>query len=617
MIEPVRSTRLSLKGNVHLTSSLSTRVASTEAITSSDRRHEFLSLYPNRAQHIYKAPRDPKWKFSRVPLATRMIEAAVSLSSGTLYGAHWGQLTKFAVLDIDEESKYHNDQALEQLREMLASCGLPKAILYRSSRSGGWHLYLPFDDWAESKNVEARLKALLKVHGYELRGGQLEIFPSGNALRLPLQRGFAWLDDRGAVVLQREDTDLNTAVSRFLSDLETNRNSWAFAENLISSQLQEMEVAAGDASTAHEKAISSEGFDDLFSTGKIQENWQKGREFWLHGLTLPGQRHDAILFVGHYLWYGDPQNGVAALPGTRNDEYRAKLIEEWLINKHNGFCRHIDENKWADILAQIKRAVLWRRQKEQKDYEPYRLTERLLKRLITIYRKTGKVWTVDEFKQANDDRRDSARCKIRAAVEQCVNQGRQISRSVLASITGCSPNTLKKHADLWKHFAIGSGEYNPGGGGPVGLSLVRSSDDQKESLELLDVLGEKAEICASIQESCSPDPVLETGSTGNFVLPACSPVMYGRWRRRGKATGRRHRGSLASPSHTQPITGSKQKNPVCTCGLNDCLPSSAEPALGPLHLNPRKLFYKGSGSVLLQEGANSRGPPYLADELYG
>jgi hypothetical protein len=207
--------------------------------------------------------------------------------------------------------------------------------------------------------------------------------------------------------------------------------------------------------------------EDLFSGGKIQENWKQGRKLWQEGLLEKGQRHNAVLFVGHYLWYGDPEAGIAALPGARHDEYRARLIEEWLTKKHNGYCRHIDQNKWEEIRAQIKRAVLWRADEQKQEYEPYRLTDRLLKRLLAIYRRTGTVWTVEGFQRANEDRRDKARNKIRRAVSYCLSEGLQISRRTLATLTGCSPNTLKKHADLWKLLAMGSSEYNSGGAGGV------------------------------------------------------------------------------------------------------------------------------------------------------
>jgi hypothetical protein len=571
-----------------------------------------MSLYPSRAHHIYKAPGDPNWKVSRFRLATGLIDAAISTECDTFYGSFWHDETRFAVIDIDKDSKYHNALELRRLRENLAAVALSGNVLFQSSDSNGWHLYIPFFDAAPSKEVEQALKAWLKRLGYDIRGGQIEIFPSGNGLRLPLQRGFAWLDEAGNVLLKRDELELDAALSRFLSDLNNNCNEWSLAKTEIESQMLTLPASAGGNAQARRERLEMGGFDDLFSGGKIAENWDKGRKFWREGLSGAGQRHDAVLFIGHYLWYGDPENGIAPLPGARNDEYRAKLIEDWLTEKHNGYCRHLDENKWETIRAQVKRAVLWRGDGQAREYEPYRLTDRLLKRLLAIYRKTGKVWTVEDFKQANEDRRDEARCKIRAAVDQCLNEGRQISRSTIAAMTGCSPNTLKKHADLWKLFAIGSGEYNRGVAGACPVSLVRSSESsilEKEFLEPPDLLGEKAEIDALIQPGCSPDPVLEIGSQGISVLPACSPVINGRWRRRGKATGRRRPGSLASPSRTQPITGSKQKNPVCTCGLNDCLPSSAKPPLGPLHLNPRKIFSNGSSSVLLQEGGNSRAPP--------
>lgn len=120
-----------------------------------------MALHPNRAHRIYKTARDPKWKYSRVPLATGMIDAAISLHCGTFYGALRSELTKFAVIDIDEDSKYHNAQELNQLRETLAASGLASTCLYQSSRSSGWHLYIPLNDWAPSKQLEAALKALL------------------------------------------------------------------------------------------------------------------------------------------------------------------------------------------------------------------------------------------------------------------------------------------------------------------------------------------------------------------------------------------------------------------------------------------------------------------------
>ena len=437
--------------------------AATSGGINRDLRQEFLSLYPNRAQYIYRQSQDKSWVTSRFRLATGLIDAAISCESEMLFGAFFGDETRHAVLDIDKNSQYHNAQELERLRSNLADIGLSGNMLFQSSDSGGWHLYLPFCDPVPSKELERSLKAWLKALGYSITSGQLEVFPTGNALRLPLQRGFAWLDCNNSIIIKREKLILEAALSRFLLDFAKNANDWQCAKTLINRQLQQAACSAGGAGERHQKAISSGGFDELFSGGKIQENWDKGRRLWQEGLTEKGQRHDAVLFTGHYLWYGDAERGIAPLPGCRNDEYRAALIEDWLKEKHNGFCRHLSQDKWETISSQIKRAVLWRGDGEAREYEAYPLTDRLLKRLLAIFRKTGRVFTVEEFKKANDDRRNTARSKIQEAVSLCLTEGRQVSRKTLQALTGCSPNTLRCHGDLWKLFAAGSGVCNSGG----------------------------------------------------------------------------------------------------------------------------------------------------------
>ncbi len=478
-------------------------------------RQEFLSLYPNRDRHIYKQNGDSDWKVSRFRLATGLIDAAISAECSSFYGSFWGDQTNFAVLDLDAGSNYHTAQELKQLRQRLASIGLSGNVVFQSSYSGGWHLYVPFNNPVSSKEVEQALKAWLKCQGYDIRGGQLEVFPCGNGLRLPLQPGFAWLNDNAELITKREELTTEAALSRFMFDTKAAANDWSYAKILIKSQLAAASEAAGKLAQDRQERLETSSFEQLFSAGKIAEHWDKGRKFWQQGLTSAGQRHDAVLYVGHYLWYGDSENGIAALPGAQNDEYRAKLIEDWLTEKHNGFCRHVDQNKREEVKAQIKRAVLWRGDGQAREYEPYRLTDRLLKRLLAIFRKTGKVWTVEDFKQANDDRQEEARRKIRAAVAQCLEEGRQISRSTLEVLTGCSPNTLKKHSDLWRFFAIGSGEYNRGGAGAVGpLSLVPRSE-----------LSEKEESV----DSTAVGPVFELSeigvSTGSSLAPLFVPLL--------------------------------------------------------------------------------------------
>lgn len=432
--------------------------AALDAAPYTSARQEFLSLFPRRDHFIWKAFGDSSgWRKASGPLLDAQILGVVSDEGRGLFrGCYWSHKTWHAVLDVDATSKYHNSDSLAELAKKLSDVGLT-AKLYQSSASGGWHLYLFFADWADSSQVHDSLKAWLKFHGYEIRSGVLELFPSGNALRLPLQKGFAWLDARGNVLRRREELSENEAITSFLRDGEECASDWNQAKLCMDSQMQPAAAAAGDAAIARVQALSLEGFEDLYGKGKIQEKWEKGREWWQRGLFEGGQRHDAVLAVGHYLWYGDAENNVPAYPGERHNGSRAQLIEVWLAEKHNGHCRHIREGRWEIVRDQIARAVIWRAQEQAKERPYYPVTDRLLKRLLEVYKKTGKLWDIDKMADANISRSQDARTRIARALRQCIDNGWQVTRNGLAELSGCSKNTVSKHKDVWFLLVSGSG----------------------------------------------------------------------------------------------------------------------------------------------------------------
>jgi len=494
-------------------------VAIKDKFSAQEMQSIFCSLFLRRDILICKLPNQDRWRKWTGPLEDHQILGVIQDGGrGILRGCYWSEQTHHAVLDIDAQSKYHSAQELAKLQEKLAAVGL-MAMPYRSSESGGWHLYIFFDDWAECSEVENTIKAWLKLQGYEIKSGTLEIFPSGNALRLPLQPGFAWLDQEGNLIRTREEVTRDEALASFLYDLERNQRNWSEARNRIESQLRTPPAAAGGVALAHEERLNITGLEQLFNDGKLQEVWERGRKWWQDGLSDRGERHDAVLAIGHYLWYGDEENDVDALPGARHDAYRERLIEEWLSQKHNGFCRHIDQNKWEEIRAQIKRATAWRREEKYKERTPYPLTERLLKRLLVHYRKTGKVWTVSEYEQANIDRMDDARERIKAAVLELEARGELLTISAIAREAGASRNTVKRHRDL---FVCWSGEYNRGG--VVALSLSGGSCLGSEKKVLLPVFdqadsGDLDSVQGSGSEELAPIVL-----TPPFLLPGIEPT---------------------------------------------------------------------------------------------
>jgi len=626
----------------------------------------FCSIFPRRDQFIWKLP-GQGWKKANGPLLDHQILGVVSDEGRGLFrGCYWSHKTSHAVLDIDAGSKYHNAAELQKLQEKLAAVGL-KGTPFQSSDSGGWHLYLFLDDWEDSSQVEQTLKSWLKAQGYKIECGQLEVFPSGNALRLPLQKGFGWLDPEGNLVRRREEIRVDDALASFLCDLEENKRNWSEAKSRIESQISSAGGAASAGVQAHKKAIEVEGFEGLWNSGQIPERIEEARYYLNNGLTEEGQSHAAIYSIQHLLWFGDRARAVPRLPGTHNDEKRWRFIKEWLEKNHNGRSWNINRGNWRVLDGHIRRAAEWRRQDHQPvaEYVPYMVTERAEDAMIGLTKKTGHLFTPADLERANQKREARARESIREAVQLFIKAGRKLSIKGLARVSGCDRKTVRRHSDIHRISPVvvlskWGGDIDPGGvGGVVALGCSGTCPEERE-ISFPEIQGDPrrvvvdstgSTVLAAVAEesflpsvlvgdsrqtefSCIPEHVesdqddLEpTASLCSAEAPPSPPQAAATLRLvadsalcllscadRQVATVRESDGmeapeSLASPSRTQPSTGSKHwlGGTLGTCGLNGFLPSSAEPPLGPLQLNPREIFSKGSGSVMLQDGGSSSG----------
>ncbi len=550
-------------------------------------RQIFLSLYPNRHQSILKPRGCKTWvTMSRhAPLEDQTILDAVSLETDTIWGCRWGDQTRFAVLDIDETSQYHNELGLARLRHLLASVGLNFPQIYQSSDSEGWHLYLSFSAWVGSENLHKTLKQWLTAEGLEIKLGQLEIFPSNNGLRFPLQRGFAWLDDQGVVKLRREEITADEAISRFVDALDANAHNWQIVQSRINSRLAEIELAAGAGMPAEElknENIEEDGFSAFFThAGMIQDVYNFGREYWLNGLTAPSQRHHAIICIGHFLWYGDENEGVRALPGIARADQRAAVIEAWLQEKHNGFSKSVLRGDWKEIGTDIRRACNWEATEgAERQRTSYPMTDRAIDRLEGLSRQTGRVWYPEDLEKGNVGREETAREKIRAALMQLVDSGRRVTVRGLARLSGCKRETIRRHSDIWGVFKLsnGPGDLSLLGGSPA--ALVLGTDAAKEKEKVLDPLSSESESFPSV-----------LAPIDSMVFDSLRYDISGATANNSTAT----KSDALSPPPLLPslATGSNTGLGVLgelVCSLNGFLPSSAKPPLGPLHLPQTKIF---------------------------
>ena len=450
---------------------------------------DICAMFSRREISIWKEFGEKRWKQWYRPLTDSQILGVMSNEGRGLYrGCYFGRETRYGVLDIDIGSRYHCQEALTKLLQQFSLLGL-ELTPYQSSESGGWHLYFFFSSFVLSQEVETTIKRWLKVQGYELAGGTLEVFPSGNALRLPLQKGFGWLDSDGKLVRKREELTADEAISSFLSDLTKTQANWEVVRSSIESQISETRAAAGITAQEHRERVSADGLEDLYRNGRDHETYQRGRNYWLNGLTGTSQRHSAILSVGHYLWYGDPSQGVRELPGIGNAGARVEAISHWLRKKHNGHSETINSGRWRDVQSDIESACYWTPKGSLvRERESYPLNDRLVNRLCET-----KVLSPDDYARANRRREGAARSKIRTALNQMLAEGKHPTIRNLVLATGCRKETVKKHSDIWAIYATraetrlstGLGDLSGGAGGIFGVPssvLVLSANSFDQSV---------------------------------------------------------------------------------------------------------------------------------------
>jgi hypothetical protein len=417
---------------------------------------EFLALF-HRYGYIYKPvaggswlSANDQWKLTD----TEILKAAACAHPKHILGARSGKSTRFAVLDIDANSKYHNIKSLDKIRAALAAGGIKETVVYRSSHSDGWHLYIFFDELIGSADLRQQLVSLLQLNGFALSKGTLEVFPApgaeslGQGLRLPLQPGWAWLDQKTLDVdYYREEVSPAKAIEWFLEQLHEYSNSYT-QFRILKSHVAELEArkqtvtskASGDnvypfpsrdrRASADPKTEVKEIFSVL-PPGINTETWWRGRCYYESGLTGASQRADAIFCLGHYLFYGDPSQGIEAL-GYGCHQEREWAINEILDSKHNGYSKDILRRR-KDATEQVERATRWL-PPEKRNSEVTKYTQN-----------TPVSWIRNNAKRSQD-----ARKRIEAAVQQFQAEGQRFSIRDLKVAAKCSEHTLYKHEDLWK-----------------------------------------------------------------------------------------------------------------------------------------------------------------------
>lgn len=446
---------------------------------------EFLSLF-HRYEYIYKPVQGGSWLSANSQWKltdTEILKAIACCHPKFFLGCRASKSTRFAVIDIDAGSRYHNAKELKKLQQVLESAGITPGALYRSSYSDGWHLYIFFDEPIGSAELRRNLVQLLKLHNYQIDKGTLEIFPhpgqgtQGQGLRLPLQPGWAWLDLNTAEVKEdRSDLSPLQALCFFINDLNGDTNSYkdyrafkthveqlaARRESILarsrkdrSSSSNVVSIYPNRKEPAGDYVTEVRAIFGKLPPGINPDVWYRGRLYNETGLTAPSQRADAVFCLGHYFFYGDPGKSLPAL-GYGYEQEREWAISVVLTEKHNGYSKDINKGR-PEAMAQIDRAANWR--------PPHKRG---------IKHKPFEDHTPIAWKKENARRQIDARKRIKEAVQKLQELKQPFSVRDLKAQAKCSEHTLYRHQDLWKaaqeqlqanRFASVADKYNAVVGG--------------------------------------------------------------------------------------------------------------------------------------------------------
>lgn len=123
------------------------------------------------------------------------------------------------MIGIGAESQYNNPISYSQLKVALNALGL-KPKPYKASGSDDIHVYVFFNESVDCELLHAVLTEALEKLGFSDKS--VQVYPSEYQFPLPLQTGFAWLDDKLHVIVERNSLSRQDALARFINDIDDN-----------------------------------------------------------------------------------------------------------------------------------------------------------------------------------------------------------------------------------------------------------------------------------------------------------------------------------------------------------------------------------------------------------
>ena len=361
----------------------------------------------------------PEWKTERrYPMKSRVLYYRWSDPS-EIVGVRFEHSTEYGLLDIDIGSQYHprqNPAALSEIQIALETIGITRTILVRSSWSDGLHLYFPLNGAVNTFNLAVAVKFCLQTQGFEVKEGQLEIFPNDKSYgvvtkilykghRLPLQ------PESGSWLL---DNDLQ-AVSNDLSDLFRVWDVAAIGQDM-SELTSALTIARQNRLTKPRRRLNN------------VEAWRRDLEIVIaEGWSGAHQTNDLLKQIGCYGVVFKELSGDALVKYIRETATGAPGYRQWCSHQHQIEVR---SRSWAKAV--------------EKYYWP-----------LGTHGKSRPInEPANDIVPFNQRRSQTAQEEIQAAV-LILEEGNRLPETITAraqaisELAGTSLGTLYRHKGLW------------------------------------------------------------------------------------------------------------------------------------------------------------------------
>jgi hypothetical protein len=147
------------------------------------------------------------------------IAESISENAKTLRACLLDSRSTYLVLTVPAASPFRASEKLTPILGNLSRIGmLPR--LYKATDSEDIQIYIAFSEPVKTEEMSKKISAFLGSCGFEQGSNMLVVHTCEQPFALPLQPGFAWLNESLEPKVRREEVSLPAAIAVFLRDLD-------------------------------------------------------------------------------------------------------------------------------------------------------------------------------------------------------------------------------------------------------------------------------------------------------------------------------------------------------------------------------------------------------------